>query len=199
MIRRLLIVISALGFAATCTLAVYIVLTQARATNPAAKLHVSMGEASRWTLWNYWRVEIGRPLDVYLTTYSAECTRCGYIVTPDRRHGPSCSSRRVHVRRILSPRENWRIRLPGFELESLTPESAASLHSLRLNLGYPFVIFGLPLFIWSRRARILSKRRRLGLCLYCGYDLRGLPEPRCPECGKACEEGSPLKRAAVEA
>ena len=29
------------------------------------------------------------------------------------------------------------------------------------------------------------RRRRRGLCLRCGYNLTGLTEPRCPECGEA--------------
>ena len=31
--------------------------------------------------------------------------------------------------------------------------------------------------------RLVARRRRPGHCVKCGYDLRGLPEPRCPECG----------------
>ena len=45
------------------------------------------------------------------------------------------------------------------------------------------------LFIWwglsvSRR----RKRKKLGLCLDCGYILHGLAEPRCPECGTPFDE-----------
>jgi len=38
-------------------------------------------------------------------------------------------------------------------------------------------------------ARPLRRRRRRkrGLCVNCGYNLKGLPEPRCPECGREFE------------
>lgn len=42
--------------------------------------------------------------------------------------------------------------------------------------AYPTIAFVCP----PLRRR---HRRRKGLCLECGYNLRGLPEPRCPECG----------------
>jgi len=33
-------------------------------------------------------------------------------------------------------------------------------------------------------------RERHGLCTNCAYDLRGLPEPRCPECGTPVQRAS---------
>ena len=68
-----------------------------------------------------------------------------------------------------------------------------------------FTITGISLSgIWLSRARI---RRRLRqqlisdgflICEPCGYDLRGLTEPRCPECGAPFEkrEASNVKREA---
>lgn len=31
------------------------------------------------------------------------------------------------------------------------------------------------------------RKRGIPVCLHCGYSLRGVPEPRCPECGKPAD------------
>lgn len=59
-----------------------------------------------------------------------------------------------------------------------------SLHLLTiLFASYPAVVFirG-PVRRWHRR--------RKGRCVKCGYELTGLPEPRCPECGTRIKGGT---------
>lgn len=55
-----------------------------------------------------------------------------------------------------------------------------------LGASIPFwllaVLCGVGPALHARRQRVRRRRRAGGLCLACGYDLRGTPE-QCPECG----------------
>jgi hypothetical protein len=68
---------------------------------------------------------------------------------------------------------------------------ALSTPTVRVQLtcqaaGAPMWILGVPLLapfmVMLVRNRRSVRRRRAGLCIQCGYDLRASPE-RCPECG----------------
>ena len=81
--------------------------------------------------------------------------------------------------------------LPGYEYE----KSISLLWAWWIPLWIPTLLFA-ALFLCCRPYRFSRfnrrrKRRKLGLCLRCGYDLRGSKE-RCPECGtefgKSCSE-----------
>ena len=51
-----------------------------------------------------------------------------------------------------------------------------------IPLWLPSLIFGGLLFWSLLPALVCRKRKKLGLCLKCGYDLRASKD-RCPECG----------------
>ena len=58
------------------------------------------------------------------------------------------------------------------------------------HVGVPFWLLFAGLARWPALAFVRGplrrwRRRKRGQCLHCGYNLAGLPERRCPECGTA--------------
>jgi hypothetical protein len=61
------------------------------------------------------------------------------------------------------------------------------------GVGGPFWAALALLWIWPAVAFVRGparrwRRRRASRCTRCGYPLTGLPEPRCPECGKSAAQ-----------
>ncbi len=62
---------------------------------------------------------------------------------------------------------------------------SASISSVGIHLGLPLFAFGfLLLGLWFVPFQRRRWRRKHGLCVYCGYDLRGATTETCSECGK---------------
>ncbi len=65
-------------------------------------------------------------------------------------------------------------------------------HEEYLRIGIILLaIAAVPLgtyWFWRRRIRMVLRqmlqKKGIPICITCGYDLHGLPEPRCPECGR---------------
>ncbi len=56
---------------------------------------------------------------------------------------------------------------------------------IQFSLWVPFDVFAICClyFLLSFGPYRRRKRKKLGLCVKCGYNLKGLTEQRCPECG----------------
>jgi hypothetical protein len=61
--------------------------------------------------------------------------------------------------------------------------------TLKLAPWLPLVLFAsFPSSALATGPLRRRRRRRKDLCVKCGYNLTGLPEPRCPECGAPCPD-----------
>ncbi|HWE97016.1 MAG TPA: hypothetical protein VG269_23845 [Tepidisphaeraceae bacterium] len=81
----------------------------------------------------------------------------------------------------------------GFRLAggilTLTPQLITRYTVLALPYWFLVIVFGILPLGPFRAAWQRHKRRRRGLCLACGYDIRASTD-RCPECGAAIPERS---------
>jgi len=103
------------------------------------------------------------------------------------------------------PKHVWKVMLGVIPISITAAAVSIAIMRMMLWLGVSiwlgtlinaliWAIFGAfaGAFFW-RRPYILFLRRYLQdqgvpVCLKCGYDLRGLNDPRCPECGEAFDE-----------
>ncbi|HZN69088.1 MAG TPA: hypothetical protein VFB66_27660 [Tepidisphaeraceae bacterium] len=70
--------------------------------------------------------------------------------------------------------------LPVYHRASPTPDT--STRSVWVPYLPVMLVAAVPPSISLRRTLRRRRRKRLGLCMKCGYDLRGVPG-KCPECG----------------
>ncbi len=124
-------------------------------------------------------------LHVLQLTFAADRPVEGVTFTPDRSgFRVKLSSGAVSGPFIVTPPPLLSPSL-GFQSETLTMPTTGTRFQRLIVPEWP-VIVGLILLASSGptlRSVRRRRRKRLGLCTSCGYDLRGTPGAHCPDCG----------------
>jgi hypothetical protein len=83
-------------------------------------------------------------------------------------------------------------RFKGFRVEVRDHASGSRLRFCKFPLWAPAALFACYPTVGLIRGPVRRYgRRQRGRCVRCSYDLRGLREPRCPECGTPFELPAP--------
>lgn len=78
------------------------------------------------------------------------------------------------------------------------PVSSTETFEVTVRLGFLLPLFlAYPLIAWYRARRRAARLAEGQRCASCGYELRGLTEPRCPECGTAFERKNAIPHDAT--
>ena len=94
----------------------------------------------------------------------------------------TAASHLAHSHRSAWPRRS-------FHIKSLRHPIAGSWLSVGFPAWLPLLSFAAyPTLAFISGPLRRYRRRKRGLCVKCGYNLTGLPEPRCPECGEQVKD-----------
>ncbi len=138
------------------------------------------GTAGAWAWGSHWGSVLG-----HWSVRAGNVT----VVTPG-----TCSTSDVSVMIGEAPR-NWRGRWRSGQLGGFGYQARGRFLEFFFPFWAPFVLFtAYPGYVFVRgwrRRRVLTDRLAEGRCAGCGYDLTGVPEPRCPECSTPALDTAP--------
>lgn len=113
-------------------------------------------------------------------TNSVYCPKCGARDRPTNAIGPMCPI-------CIANASTWQ--LGGLiKLSNIGPVSRFQ-RIVTIEIATPgLILLSLPIVTWllfapSKEWLLQRRRKQLGKCNFCGYDLQGCCSPRCPECG----------------
>ena len=86
------------------------------------------------------------------------------------------------------PESGWHFEGFGGFATQVRPFWDGEIGFFSIPLWIPTVLFGSTFAYRALPIHRRRKRKKLGLCQKCGYNLKGLTELRCPECGEAFEK-----------
>jgi hypothetical protein len=113
---------------------------------------------------------------------------CPACQRPENDHAPHCFMRGVYVD-LFSPREDRVLAWRGGTWHTQVRDGWRT-NEARAVLWPAIPLLGaFPLVAFFRGPLRRYRRQRRNLCVQCGYNLTGLIEPRCPECGTPIRAG----------
>jgi hypothetical protein len=91
----------------------------------------------------------------------------------------------------------WWDHYVDYQSGRVPPGSRAEVWRFQFRPWLPILPLAVLPALWLRRFIIARRKRREGLCLICGYDLRATPG-RCPECGSEAALREPARLSVTE-